>query len=112
MKSADIIILLAGLVGAPMCKKNPHEAQLINLDGQIYLFNKISNSQNILMPTTNSAYGTSDGKICNEDLELNPISTYAKHKVKVENELVQKPLNGGEKHTKIILENLKMFLNL
>jgi len=90
LKSADIIIPLAGLVGAPICGKKPYEAQSINLDAQINLFNKISNSQNILMPTTNSAYGTSKGKVCNEDSELNPISTYAKHKVIVEKELMKK----------------------
>ena len=93
MKSADIIIPLAGLVGAPICSKKPHEAQSINLDAQINLFNKISNSQNILMPTTNSAYGTSGGKICNEDSELNPISLYSKHKVIVEKELMKKKLD-------------------
>ena len=90
LKSADVIIPLAGLVGAPMCNKNPHEAKSINMDSQINLLKKISDNQCILMPTTNSAYGTSGGKVCNEDSELNPISTYAKHKVVVEKELMQK----------------------
>ena len=90
LNSSDIIIPLAGLVGAPMCKRYPHEAKSINLDSQIKILNEISEQQRVIMPTTNSAYGTSNGKICNEESKLNPVSTYAKHKVQVENELMQK----------------------
>ena len=42
------------------------------------------------MPTTNSAYGTSNGEICTEETKLKPISTYAKHKVEVEKNLMQR----------------------
>lgn len=90
LETSEIIIPLAGLVGAPMCNKNPHEAESINLEGQLNLFKKVTDHQTILMPTTNSAYGTSDGKICDENSNLNPISTYAKHKVLVEKKLMEK----------------------
>ncbi len=90
LKSSDFIIPLAGMVGAPMCNRNPHEAKSINLDNQIELFDKISGDQYILMPTTNSAYGTSAGKVCDEKSKLNPISTYAIHKVDVEKKLMEK----------------------
>ena len=90
LTKSDIIIPLAGLVGAPLCNKIPSEAESINLNNQINLFKNISNDQIILMPTTNSAYGTSGQKECDETAVLNPISIYAKHKVAVESELMNK----------------------
>jgi nucleoside-diphosphate-sugar epimerase len=89
LKKSDIIIPLAGLVGAPLCNQNPHEALSINKDNQKNLFKKISNNQIILMPTTNSAYGTNTKGICTEKSKLYPISTYAKHKVEVEKSLMK-----------------------
>ena len=45
----------------------------------------------LLMPTTNSAYGSGDqNNYCNEDSPLNPISSYAKMKVELEKLLLQK----------------------
>lgn len=91
LQRADIVIPLAGLVGAPICNSIPSQAKSINLDNQIDLFKLVSDNQIILMPTTNSAYGTSDyKKECDEESNLNPISTYAKHKVKVEEKLMKK----------------------
>jgi nucleoside-diphosphate-sugar epimerase len=50
----------------------------------------ISKEQRVLMPTTNSAYGTGDEKnFCTEDSPLRPISKYAKDKVEIEKELMQ-----------------------
>ena len=45
----------------------------------------------IIMPTTNSAYGSGDkNNLCDENSPLNPISSYAKDKVQIEHELMQK----------------------
>ena len=45
----------------------------------------------ILMPTTNSAYGTGDANhFCTEESSLKPISQYAIEKVKIEKELMQR----------------------
>ena len=91
IKNCDIIIPLAGLVGAPICDKYPILAEDVNLKSNIKLINKISNDQIIIMPTTNSAYGKGDkNNYCDEESKLNPISTYAKHKVEVENILLRK----------------------
>lgn len=91
VKKSDIIIPLAGLVGAPICNKYPILAEDINLKSNIKLINHVSNDQIIIMPTTNSAYGKGDKKnYCDEETKLNPISTYAKHKVEVENILLTK----------------------
>ena len=43
------------------------------------------------MPTTNSAYGTGDkDNFCDEESPLNPISTYAIDKVKIEKKLMER----------------------
>ena len=87
----DVVIPLAGLVGAPICKFNETEAKSINLDSNINLFKLINKKQLIIMPTTNSAYGSGRlNEIFNENSKLNPISTYAKHKVLVEKHLMKK----------------------
>jgi nucleoside-diphosphate-sugar epimerase len=53
-----------------------------------------SKDQKIVMPTTNSAYGTTKvGEVSSETSALNPISSYARHKVEVEAALMEHPLN-------------------
>ncbi len=88
IKNSDIIIPLAALVGAPLCKDRKEDAESINYKHNLKLFKKISKNQIVLMPTTNSAYGHGgESEIFTEDSELKPISLYAKHKVEVEKEL-------------------------
>jgi nucleoside-diphosphate-sugar epimerase len=90
LKKADIIIPLAALVGAPICNQDPVGAQSTNHDAILMMMKHISKEQRVLMPTTNSAYGTGDEKnFCTEDSPLRPISKYAKDKVEIEKELMQ-----------------------
>ena len=91
IKRADIVIPLAALVGAPMCSQDPIGATTINHDAIILMLRLLSKQQMVLMPTTNSAYGTGDmNNYCTEESPLNPISIYAKEKVAVEKELMQR----------------------
>jgi nucleoside-diphosphate-sugar epimerase len=91
ISSADIIIPLAAIVGAPACLKDPQMASAVNKDSMIWMFDQISSSQQILMPTTNSAYGSGDeNNYCDEESKLNPLSLYAKDKVSVEKYLMEK----------------------
>ena len=60
MKKADVIIPLAALVGAPLCSKDPVGATTINHDAIMMMLKHVSKDQILLMPTTNSAYGTGD----------------------------------------------------
>ncbi len=84
-KQHDIIIPLAAIVGMPFCNKDPIAAESTNLYAMKEMFNYLSKDQVILMPTTNSAYGTGDkNNFCDEETELKPISDYAKHKVEIE----------------------------
>ena len=86
----DVIIPLAALVGAPICKFDPIGARTINYDAIDIILKNVSKNQIILMPTTNSAYGTGDkNNFCDEKTALNPISQYAVDKVEVEKKLME-----------------------
>ena len=90
MKKADVIIPLAALVGAPLCSLDPIGASTINHDAIELMLRLLSKDQIVLMPTTNSAYGTGDkDNYCNEESPLRPISQYAIEKVEIEKELMQ-----------------------
>lgn len=90
LKNADIIIPLAAYVGAPLCAQDPVGAKTTNHDAIVMMLNHVSTDQRILMPTTNSAYGSGDeNNFCTEESSLHPISLYAIEKVKVEQELMQ-----------------------
>jgi nucleoside-diphosphate-sugar epimerase len=91
MKDADIVIPLAALVGAPLCTLDPVGASTTNHDAITLMLKLLSKQQLVLMPTTNSAYGTGDeNNFCTEDSPLRPISLYAKEKVAIEKELMQR----------------------
>jgi nucleoside-diphosphate-sugar epimerase len=89
LKQADIIIPLAAYVGAPLCDRDPVGASSTNRDAIFMMMKYLSQEQIVLMPTTNSAYGTGD--YCDETSPLNPISRYAKDKVEVEKILMEHP---------------------
>lgn len=86
MKDADIIIPLAAYVGAPFCDRDPIGATTTNKDAIFMMMKYLDKDQVVIMPTTNSAYGTGD--FCTEESPLNPISRYAIDKVEVEKVLM------------------------
>jgi len=91
LSSNDIVIPLAAIVGAPLCNKDPFNAQSINSDAIKEMLKIVSLDQYILMPTTNSAYGTGDeNHFCDEKSVLRPISKYAKDKVEIEKILMDR----------------------
>lgn len=81
-QQADIIIPLAGIVGAPACKLNPN-SRSINQDAITHLAG--FKDKLILYPNTNSGYGTKTNvKFCTEETPLEPISKYGQQKVETE----------------------------
>ena len=89
MNEADVIIPLAALVGAPLCSLDPVGATTVNHDAIKLMLKLLSKDQIVLMPTTNSAYGTGDeNNYCTEESPLRPISQYAIEKVEIEKELM------------------------
>jgi nucleoside-diphosphate-sugar epimerase len=92
IKSADVVIPLAALVGAPLCNLDPIGATSINHDAIELMLKLLSQDQIVIMPTTNSAYGKGEkDNYCNEESPLRPISQYAIEKVKIEKKLMQHP---------------------
>lgn len=90
LSKADLVIPLAAIVGAPACDKDYITAQSVNKDSMIWLIDKLDSNQRIIMPTTNSAYGSGDlNNFCDENSPLKPMSTYAKDKVSVEKVLME-----------------------
>ena len=88
---SDVVLPLAALVGAPICSQDPVGARSINHDAILDLFRLLSKDQIVIMPTTNSAYGSGDNNnLCTEESELKPISQYAIEKVEIEKELMQR----------------------
>tara|TARA_B100001093_G_scaffold520413_1_gene615573 strand:- start:7281 stop:8216 length:936 start_codon:yes stop_codon:yes gene_type:complete len=86
----DVIIPLAAIVGAPACEKYKFISKDINYTSNLNIIKCKSKNQIVLMPTTNSAYGSGDSdNHCNEDSPLNPLSDYAIQKVNLEKEILQ-----------------------
>lgn len=91
LKDKDIVIPLAALVGAPLCKQDPIGATTTNLDAQLMLVRLLSPAQRLLVPITNSGYGVGEaGKYCTEETPMRPLSLYAVHKVEVEREILRR----------------------
>lgn len=89
---ADVIIPLAALVGAPLCSKDPVGAKTVNHDAVMLMLKLVGKEQILLMPTTNSAYGTGDeNNYCTEESPLRPISQYAIEKVEIEKVFMEHP---------------------
>lgn len=85
LAKADVIIPLAAIVGAPMCKLDETAARTTNQEAIELLCRLAAPSQRILMPVTNSGYGIGEkGKFCTEDSPLRPISLYGTTKVAAE----------------------------
>jgi nucleoside-diphosphate-sugar epimerase len=90
LESADLVIPLAAIVGAPACASKPVLAERINRSAIFDMLDLLSPDQMVIMPTTNSAYGSGDeNNYCDENTQLNPISQYAREKVEVEQRLIQ-----------------------
>lgn len=82
---ADAIIPLAALVGAPLCAQDSIAAKTTNYEAVVALTRRVSPSQIIIYPTTNSGYGIGvEGQFCTEETPLNPLSLYGSTKVEAE----------------------------
>ena len=98
LSSANIVIILAGLVGEYITKKYPHLSETINEKGIIDLINECENYKNIenlIFVSTCSNYGiTNNQTLVSEDHELKPLSPYAKAKVKIEKYILGKKITN------------------
>ena len=76
VKSHDTIIPLAAIVGAPACKANEELAVKINYEQIQTIVDTMTEEQKLIMPNTNSQYGSSKD-IITEESPQKPLSLYA-----------------------------------
>ncbi len=89
----DKIILLCGLVGDPITKKYPDLSLEINENSIIRLLINIEKTKknDVIFVSTCSNYGLiEEDKFADENYKLQPLSSYAKSKVKIEKYLINK----------------------
>jgi nucleoside-diphosphate-sugar epimerase len=79
----DIIIPLAAIVGMPACKANPELTIQVNYEQVKNITEWVTKNQMILIPNTNSQYGSST-EIITEDSPFKPLSLYAETKCNAE----------------------------
>ncbi|MEQ8228930.1 MAG: NAD-dependent epimerase/dehydratase family protein [Rhodospirillales bacterium] len=85
----DIIVPLAGIVGAPACARHPETTRQVNLEAIRHMVKHLSKDQRVINPVTNSGYGIGEkGTYCTEQSPLNPISLYGITKVEAEKVLL------------------------
>ncbi|NGZ29314.1 MAG: SDR family oxidoreductase [Magnetococcales bacterium] len=90
-QQADVVFPLAALVGAPLCQADPIGATTTNKDAVMSMFRALSPQQWVIMPNTNSFYGSGDANnYCDENSPLKPISRYAQDKLDVELALLER----------------------
>lgn len=89
---ADVVIPLAAVVGAGACDRDPWLATQLNLEAVRIVNRNRSPQQLLVLPNTNSGYGTKSGEtFCTEDSPLEPISLYGRTKVQAELEALESP---------------------
>ena len=89
-ESADIIIPLAALVGAPLCEMDKIGAVSTNYDAIKWMAETLNPKTQVIVPISNSGYGVGEsGKECTEDTPMRPISLYGRTKVDAEDALFQ-----------------------
>ena len=92
LNNVDYVVNLASLVGEPICKKFPKEAQEINFDANIKLAKKSEEKDvhRYIFTSTCSNYGLSAGdEMLDENAKLEPVSLYAETKVNSEKILLE-----------------------
>jgi nucleoside-diphosphate-sugar epimerase len=88
---AEDVVLLAALVGDPICAKYPELAWKVNADGAIGLVDVLEELgvRRLVFTSTCSNYGIHDpDRLADEDSEVNPQSLYARSKIAVERHLL------------------------
>ena len=85
----DVIIPLAAIVGMPACKANPELTVAVNYQQVTDVLEVLRDDQKLILPNTNSQYGSSDS-IITEESPFNPLSLNATTKCDAENAMLAK----------------------
>lgn len=88
IRSHDVIVHLAAIVGFPACEKNQEAAVSTNVGATKLLSSLLSKEQLVLYASTGSNYGQVES-VCTEETPLKPLSLYGTTKTQAEEWLVQ-----------------------
>lgn len=106
----DIVVNLVSLSSVALCEKNPSMSEEVNyklvqkLVYEIERFaDKHSKKIHFLQASSSEMYGLGN-EFCNEDTEMNPVTTYGKHKL-LSHDLVVKRSHKFARFTSVILFN-------
>jgi len=83
VESHDVIIPLAAIVGMPACKAQPELTVKVNYEQVKNITEWMTKEQKIIIPNTNSQYGSST-EIITEESPFKPLSLYAETKCDAE----------------------------
>lgn len=92
-KGVTDVVLLASLVGDPICKKHSDLAVRVNQDGAKSIIDSLDalGVKRFVFTSTCSNYGIHDpATLADESSELNPQSLYARTKIEVEEHLLER----------------------
>lgn len=93
LEGIDAIAHLAAIVGDPACSKFPEEANNVNWDGAVSIFEAAEKKgvKRFVFASTCSNYGkmADSNAYVTEESELRPVSLYAELKVKFENYILK-----------------------
>lgn len=88
VRTHDVIIPLAAIVGMPACRANPDLTVDVNYKQILTILEVLTEKQKLILPNTNSQYGSSES-IITEDSPFKPLSLYAETKCDAENAMLQ-----------------------
>lgn len=83
VENHDVVIPLAAIVGMPACRAQPELTVKVNYEQVKNITKWVSKNQMVLIPNTNSQYGSST-EIITEDSPFKPLSLYAETKCDAE----------------------------
>jgi len=83
VENHDVIIPLAAIVGMPACKAQPELTVKVNYEQVKNITKWVTKNQMVLIPNTNSQYGSST-EIITEESPFKPLSLYAETKCDAE----------------------------
>jgi nucleoside-diphosphate-sugar epimerase len=93
IEGADQIVLLSGLVGAPICDRYPSLTQAVNVQGAknvVDARNSINDQIPLFCASTGSVLGKIE-EICTENTKPNPLSLYGRSKLEAEQYILSFP---------------------
>lgn len=84
MQGHDVVVHLAGIVGAPACDIDSYLSYETNVVGTQNVVNALEGNQKFINISSTSVYGDKAGEFVNELTEPAPLSSYGVHKLESE----------------------------